>query len=44
MIPATLVTRPDVHYYKFIRTSGSVTKVPEPKGKPIPKDKEEYLL
>ena len=40
MSAGTFVTRPEVHYYKVIRTFGRVTKVSERKGKPIPKEKE----
>ena len=40
MSAGTSVTRPEVHYYKVIRTFGRVTKVSERKGKPISKEKE----
>ena len=40
MSAGTSVTRPEVHYYKVIRTFGRVTKVSERKGKPISKKKE----
>ena len=40
MSAGTLETRPEVHYYKVIRTFGRVTKVSERKRKPISKKKE----